>query len=283
MKIEKRLLRLVKGSQAVFILTITLGLTSGLLLIWQARLLSSIVAEVFLRGSGLGVIYPSIKMLAILIVLRGIVIWGMDTSALELAIQVKTDLRKRLADHIMNLGPHYANQERAGELTNVTMQGVEATDAFFRQYLPQVLLAALLPLSILVVIFSIDRFTAFVLLLTAPLIPIFITLTSSLTRTATKRQWEKLGQFSAYFLDVLQGITTLKVFGRSLEQVNRIARVSDSYRQATMSVLKVTFLSALTLEMVATISTAVVAVEIGLFKSEVLSTLPNPTCGALTS
>ncbi len=264
MKIEKRLLRLVKGSQAVFILTITLGLTSGLLLIWQARLLSSIVAEVFLRGSGLGVIYPSIKMLAILIVLRGIVIWGMDTSALELAIQVKTDLRKRLADHIMNLGPHYANQERAGELTNVTMQGVEATDAFFRQYLPQVLLAALLPLSILVVIFSIDRFTAFVLLLTAPLIPIFITLTSSLTRTATKRQWEKLGQFSAYFLDVLQGITTLKVFGRSLEQVNRIARVSDSYRQATMSVLKVTFLSALTLEMVATISTAVVAVEIGL-------------------
>jgi len=264
MKIDVRLLRLVKGSQAVFILTTTLGLTSGLLLIWQARLLSSVVDRVFLQGAGLGAVYPSLSLLAIVIVLRGLVVWGMDSSAVELAIRIKTDLRQRLSNQIMSLGPHFSSQERTGELTNVTMQGVEATDAYFRQYLPQILLAALLPLGILVFIYSADKFTALVLLLTAPLIPVFILLTSSLTKNATQRQWEKLRQFSAYFLDVLQGITTLKTFGRSLEQVSRIARVSDSYRQATMSVLRVAFLSALTLEMLATISTAVVAVEIGL-------------------
>ena len=264
MKIDVRLLRLVKGSQAVFILTTALGLAGGLLLIWQARLLSSIVDRVFLRGADLNAVYPSLSLLAIIIVLRGLLVWGMDTSAVELAIRIKTELRQRLANHIMSLGPHYSSHERTGELTNVTMQGVEATDAYFRQYLPQILLAALLPLGILFFIFSADKFTALVLLLTAPLIPVFIILTSSLTKTATQRQWEKLRQFSAYFLDVLQGITTLKMFGRSLEQVSRIARVSDSYRQATMSVLRVTFLSALTLEMIATISTAVVAVEIGL-------------------
>ena len=129
---------------------------------------------------------------------------------------------------------------------------------------PALALAALVPLTILVVVFPLDLLSGVVFLLTAPLIPLFMVLIGNLAQSLTQRQWQTLSRLSAYFLDVLQGLTTLKMLGRSQAQVEKIARLSDQFRQKTMDVLRVTFLSALVLELVATLSTAVVAVEIGL-------------------
>ena len=144
------------------------------------------------------------------------------------------------------------------------MEGIDALEAYFSQYLPGLALAALVPLIYLLVVFPLDPLSALVLLLTAPLIPLFMVLIGNVAQALTRRQWQALSRMSAYFLDVLQGLTTLKLLGRSQAQTTVIAEVSDRFRQRTMSVLRVTFLSALVLEMVATLSTAVVAVEVGL-------------------
>jgi ATP-binding cassette subfamily C protein CydCD len=149
-------------------------------------------------------------------------------------------------------------------LVNVVNEGVETLDAYFSQYLPQLALAVLVPLTILAVILPVDTLSGLVLLFTAPLIPLFMVLIGDLANTLTRRQWSTLSRMSAHFLDVLQGLTTLKIFGRSRAQIRVIAQIGERYRSTTMDVLRVTFLSALVLEWVATLSTAVVAVEIGL-------------------
>ncbi len=264
MKLDPRLLRLVRDYQAVFLLTVTLGLAGGMLVIWQARLLSQVVAGVFLYGLNLSDVSRLMIVLLVVLVLRAVAIWGMDGSAGEMAAHVKCDLREELFTHISALGPAYLSRERTGELTSVAVEGIEALDAYFSQYLPQVILAGLIPLLILLFIFPLDALSAVLLLLTAPLIPVFMVLIGGASHTVTQRQWQSLQRMSAYFLDVVQGLTTLKILGRSLAQIKVITQISERYRQTTMGVLRVTFLSALALEMVATISTAVVAVEIGL-------------------
>ncbi|NIW43541.1 MAG: thiol reductant ABC exporter subunit CydD, partial [Gammaproteobacteria bacterium] len=137
-------------------------------------------------------------------------------------------------------------------------------DAYFSQYIPQLVLAVLVPVTFLFVVFPVDLLSGFVLLLTAPLIPVFMVLIGSIAQSLTRKQWKTLSRMSAYFLDVLQGLTTLKILGRSREQTARIKQISEQFRDQTMGVLRVAFLSALALEMIATISTAIVAVEIGI-------------------
>ncbi len=191
-------------------------------------------------------------------------VWGSELAANRVAQRVKNRLRGRLLQHVLALGPAYTSGEQTGELTSALVERVDALEAYFSQYLPGLVLAGLVPLTILVVVFPVDLLSGVVFLLTAPLIPLFMVLIGNLAQSLTQRQWQTLSRLSAYFLDVLQGLTTLKMLGRSQAQVEKIARLSDQFRQKTMDVLRVTFLSALVLEMVATLSTAVVAVEIGL-------------------
>jgi ATP-binding cassette, subfamily C, bacterial CydD len=180
------------------------------------------------------------------------------------ARRVKQNLRQLLTDRLFALGPAYVQGERSGEVSTVLLDGVESLDAYFSQYLPQLVLSAVIPLAILAVVFPLDVLTGIVLLLTAPLIPLFMILIGKSGEKLTGRQWKTLSRMSAHFLDTLQGLTTLKLLGRSQERAAEIEAVSEGYRLATMNVLRVTFLSAFALELVATISTAVVAVEIGL-------------------
>jgi ATP-binding cassette subfamily C protein CydD len=241
-----------------------LGLLAGILLVWQARFLSRIVSRVFLEQGSLGDVQSLLMALLVLATLRAGARWGSEVAANRAASRVKIDLRQRVATHLLTLGPAYTRGERSGELTNTVVEGIEALDAYFSQYLPQLALAALVPLTILIFILSRDWLSALVLLLTAPLIPLFMVLISSRADALTRRQWTSLSRMSAHFLDVLQGLTTLKLLGRSREQIWAIIRVSERYRQTTLGVLRVAFLSALVLELVATLSTAVIAVEIGL-------------------
>lgn len=264
MKLDPRLLRLVREYQAVFLVTILLGIAGGVLVVWQARLLSQVVDGVFMAGWNLSDVAGIMLGLLVVIGLRSLSVYGMEYSAGALAARIKRDLRQRLFVHISALGPSFTWSERTGDLTSVVLNGARELDAYFSQYLPQVILAVAIPIITLLFILPLDVLSAVVLLLTAPLIPIFMVLIGGFSQSVTRQQWQTLRRMSAYFLDVLQGLTTLKIMGRSLAQIKVIAQISERYRQTTMGVLRVTFLSALVLEMVATISTAVVAVEIGL-------------------
>jgi ATP-binding cassette subfamily C protein CydD len=246
------------------ILSVLFSLLGGLLAIGQAALLSRVIARVFLERVSLGQVQSELVSLLVIFAVRALMASAGELSARFTAIRVKSDLRRTLADHLMQLGPVFASQERSGELANTASEGIEALDAYFSQYLPQLALAALIPLAVLLVVFPLDRLTGIILLVTAPLIPVFMLLIGNLSESATRKQWAVLSRLSAHFLDVLQGLTTLKQLGRSRDQTSGIDQVSQQYRRATLEVLRVAFLSALALELVATLSTAIVAVEIGL-------------------
>ena len=164
----------------------------------------------------------------------------------------------------MKLGPAYTRGQRTGELTTAAVEGIEALDAYYSQYLPQLVITTLIPISILLVVFPLDLLSAVVMLITAPLIPFFMIMIGKGAEIVTKRQYQTLSRLSAHFLDSLQGLTTLKLFGQSKAHARNIAKVSDQFRDVTLQVLRITFLSALALELLATISTALIAVEIGL-------------------
>jgi len=262
--VNKRLIALACSSSAALIFTIMAGFMAGILTVGQAWTLSKSVDDVFLGGLTLSEISGTLQLWLLIVLGRALMVWLGEISAGILARYVKTALRERLYRQLINLGPNYVRGERTGELINTMVEGIGALDAWFRGYLPQLVLAALLPLTFLFFIFPRDLLTGFVLLLTAPLIPIFMYLIGSLADELTKKQWKTLSHMSAHFLDVLQGLTTLKYLGRSREQIDIIAKVSTEFRKTTLGVLRVAFLSAFVLEIVATLSTAVVAVEIGL-------------------
>jgi ATP-binding cassette, subfamily C, bacterial CydCD len=261
---HRRLLQLAKDTRFSLTLTVLSALLAGLLTIWQAWLISSTVDGVFLKGQTLAQVIDWLRLLLVIIAGRAALAWVNEISANAVAVRVKTDLRERLFAHIQALGPAYVRDEQTGELTAAAVEGIEALDAYFSQYLPQLVITALVPLSILIFVFPLDLLSGVILLITAPLIPFFMILIGKGAEIVTNRQYETLSRLSAHFLDSLQGLTTLKLFGRSKAHAKSIEKVSEQFRERTMAVLQVTFLSALVLELLTTLSTAVIAVEIGL-------------------
>lgn len=264
MNLDRRLLKQVNSVRMTLGVAVLAGALAGLATVLQARQVSQIISGVFLGGRSLSQVMPWMAALLAVITARAVLGYLADRAATRAALGVKENLRQQLARHLLALGPAYAHAERSGELLNTATQGIEALDAYFSQFLPQLALAGLLPLAYLVIVFPLDPLSAVVLLLTGPLIPFFMFLIGSAAERLTHRQWTALGRMSAYFLDTLQGLVTLKTLGRSRDQIARVAEVGEQYRQATMSVLRVTFLSALVLELLSTMGTAIIAVEIGL-------------------
>ncbi|NPA90206.1 MAG: thiol reductant ABC exporter subunit CydD [Chloroflexi bacterium] len=262
--VDKRLFREAKSAKVALLLTVGMGLVVGVILVGQAYVLAEIIDRVFLGGQGWTEVRVLVAALLGFSALRGLALWVREVTAQRVSGRVKTALRDRLMAHIFALGPTYARGERSGELSNTVVEGVEALDAYFSQYLPQLATSALVPLTIALIVATQDTLSAVVMMVTAPIIPMFMMLIGSIADRMTKRQWGTLSRMSAHFLDVLQGLTTLKMLGRSREQVKTIADISDQFRRTTLGVLRVAFLSALVLELMATISTALIAVEIGL-------------------
>ncbi|GBF35716.1 transport ATP-binding protein CydD [Desulfocucumis palustris] len=262
--LDKRLFGETGPVRVFLALSVGLGLGSGLLAVLQAGCLARVVNRVFLNGNNLEDVRALLGVLLGLIIFRAGLAWIGEIAAHRAAAGIKHRLRQRLLAHLLALGPVYAGGERTGELVNVLVEGIEALDAYFARYLPQLALAALLPLAVLGFVFPLDIVSGLILLFTAPLIPLFMFLIGKWAQSLSRRQWEALSLMSAHFLDVLQGLTTLKIFGRSKEQAKTIARISGNFRDTTLGVLRVAFLSALALEFVATISTALVAVTVGL-------------------
>ncbi|HEU4744287.1 MAG TPA: thiol reductant ABC exporter subunit CydD, partial [Anaerolineales bacterium] len=260
---HRRLLSLTRDSRSALLLTILSGFLIGLLTIGQAYLLSLTVNGVFLEGQTLAQVAGWLRFILVVIAGRALLTWVNEVSANAVAVKIKTDLRERLFNHILQLGPAYTRGQRTGELTTAAVEGIEALDAYYSQYLPQLVITALIPISILIVVFPIDLLSGIVMLITAPLIPFFMIMIGKGAEIVTRRQYQTLSRLSAHFLDSLQGLTTLKLFGQSKAHTKNIETVSNQFRDTTLGVLRITFLSALALELLATLSTAVIAVEIG--------------------
>jgi len=261
---DKRLMAETRLARFAFIATVSLSLLGGVLIIGQAFLLSQVINNVFLEEANRSDVSGLLLGLLIIIGLRAINQSATQISAAEVAIRIKQDLRERLTAHLLKLGPAFTASERSGELSITATSGIEALDSFFREYLPALFTAVLVPLAILFVALPIDLLTFIVLLITAPLIPIFMVLIGMAAGALARSQYTQLGQMSAHFLDVMQGLTTLKLFNRSKPQIAIIRQITDQFRESTLGVLRIAFLSAFALEFLATISVAIVAVEVGL-------------------
>lgn len=262
--VDKRLIEQVKQHKKQFFLLVGLGLGGGILAVLQADFLAKIINGVFLDKLDFTGVSLWMGALFLVMTLRSVFVWLIDVTAHSLAAYIKKDIRQKILGSLFTLGPLYIHGQQTGELVNVLVEGVENLEPYFAKFLPQLFTAVVVPCVILTVVFPLDFTTTLVLLGTAPLIPIFMILIGRTAEQVNKQQWETLSRLSAHFLDVLQGLTVLKVFGRSIEQIQVIRRMSSQFRVQTLSVLRIAFLSALVLELVSTISTALVAVTIGL-------------------
>ena len=244
-------------------LAVGLGVLAGFLLILQAWCLARIVDGVIFQQQTLVEVMPwAWGMLALLLVRAGLA-YASEQVAFQAAAVVKQALRERLFERLQALGPLYLAGQRSGAIAMVLTDGVEALEAYYARYLPAMSLAGLIPLAILAFVLPMDWQSALVMLVTAPLIPFFMILIGKGAERLNQSQWRQMARMSGHFLDVIQGLTTLKLFNASRREAKVIARIADDYRNATMKVLRVAFLSSLALEFFATVSIAIVAVLIG--------------------
>jgi ATP-binding cassette subfamily C protein CydD len=244
-------------------LAVGLGLANGILLIVQAWLLARIIDAVVFQDAGLADVAPWLWPLLLLFAARAALARGSEQSAFLAAAQVKISLRDRVYRHIQAAGPAWLAGQRSGALAEDLTRGIENLEAYYARYLPAMSLTALIPLAILLVVLPLDWLSGLIMLFTAPLIPLFMILIGRSVESLNQRQWKTLARMGAHFLDVIQGLTTLKLFNASRREAEVIARISDDYRQSTMRVLRVAFLSSAVLEFFSTIGIAIIAVFIG--------------------
>ncbi len=244
-------------------ITIGLGLAGGVLLIVQASVLAYLANAVIFEGAALSAVVGLLAGLAAIVVVRAGLVYLAQQSAFAAGRAVKTEIRARLVARLAERGIVWQRGTATGDLVNTLSDGVEALEAYYARYLPQSALAALVPLAMLAVIAPIDWISGLILVVTAPLIPVFMIFIGRGAEKLNQRQWRRMGVLSGHFLDALQGLTTLKLFNLGAREARLIARLSDEYRLATMRVLRLAFVSSLVLEFLATVSIAMVAVLIG--------------------
>jgi ATP-binding cassette subfamily C protein CydD len=242
---------------------ITFGALSGLLLVPEAWLLSRAVTDVIFAHRSLAFVLPLLWPLVGLFFLRALLTHGGTVAAVAASARVKRDLRQALHRKLAALGPGFLGGERSGDLASLLVEGVDTLDKYYTAYLPQMAVAAFIPVALLIAIFPADWVSGIILVAGAPLIPIFMIVIGKGTERLNQTQWRKLALMSAQFFDVVEGLTTLKLFGASRYEAEIVGRISDEYRHSTMSVLRVAFLSSLVLEFFTTLGVAMVAVFIG--------------------
>jgi ATP-binding cassette subfamily C protein CydD len=257
------LFRQIKYLRRSLALSVILGVLGALAVIAQMRFLSEIVNAVFLLHRSLVQVEWLLVFLLAAILLRAMLVWGREVVNRRGAIRVKAEVRKRLFAHLLRLGPMFSRGERTGELVAVASEGIERLDAYVSRYLPQLFLSVLIPVLIIITIWPLDWLSAVLLLFTGPIIPLLMFLVGSYTEKRIEAQWTALSRMSAHFLDVVQGLTTLKIFGSSIVERERITRISNGFRDKTLQVLRYAFLSGAVLEFMTAMAIGVIATTLG--------------------
>ncbi len=241
-----------------------LAVLSAALIVAQASLLAAAIAPVVVSDADLADRSGVLVALALVLAARAVVTWAGSRAGVRTSALVRAQLRAVLLQGALRRGPAWLARERPGELAVTATSGLDAMDGYVTRYLPQLVLASILPVFLLARVAFADLTAAAILAVTLPLIPVFMVLVGSAAQTRMRSQWALLGRLSGHFLDVVEGLPTLRVFHRAKAQVAVVRRVTDRYRRETMATLRIAFLSALVLELLATLSVALVAVSIGL-------------------
>jgi ATP-binding cassette subfamily C protein CydCD len=265
---QRRLGKASRAARAQLVTTVALGCLATALIIAQATLLAHIVVDAFLGGASLSDLLPQLAWLLAVSLARGAVDLGFEATGRIGASRVMAELRSRLVRHLLKERPGALSGERSGDLAAATVQGVDALEAYYARYMPQAVLAGLTPLAILAWAAPRDWEAAAILAVTAPLVPVFMVLIGRLAEGATRRRWQRLSRLSARFFDLVGGLETLRANGRAEAQADSIAAAGESYRRETMATLRIGFLSALVLELLAMIGVALVAATVGIQLAE---------------
>jgi ATP-binding cassette subfamily C protein CydCD len=258
------LLAHARATRGFLLASVLIGTVSAVLLVAQAFLIADAVTAAFQDGAGLGEVQSTLVALVAIAVARAVLAWASEAVGHRSAATATSQLRMQVVQRALHLGPAFLGGRGVGELTALVTRGASALDTYFARYLPQLVLAVVVPLIATVVIATQDLLAAVIIALTVPIIPVFMVLIGRYTQARVDRQWTTLGVLSGHFLDVVGGLPTLKVFNRARAQVATIRSVGDQYRRSTMSVLRISFLSSLVLELLASLSVAIIAVAIGL-------------------
>lgn len=262
--VDPRLLHRARASLAYLGICVAIGAVTAILVIAQAGLLAHGIAAAFVGGADLADLGSTMMLLALVILGRALTAWATESAAHRASARVKSQLRSQLLAHAVRLGPRWLAGRRSGELTTLATRGVDALDVYFSRYLPQLVLAVVIPIAVLLRMVPADLLAAVTVVLTLPLIPVFTVLIGLAAQARSRRRWRALTHLAHHFLDVVAGLPTLKIFGRAKMQAAQIRRVTDEYRRETMATLRVAFMSSLVLELLASIAVALVAVGVGL-------------------
>jgi len=244
-------------------LSIMLGLLSGLLILAQAWLMAGLLHNLIIQHTPREALLQSFLLMARTFILRAGVTWLREQVGFICGRIIRQEMRKLVLDRLENLGPAWIQGKPAGSWASIILEQIEDMQDYYARYLPQIALAGIIPLLILVSIFPINWAAGMILLVTAPLIPVFMALVGMGAADANRRNFVALARLSGNFLDSLRGLDTLRLFHRGTAEIDQIKRSTESFRARTMDVLRLAFLSSAVLEFFASISIAVVAVYFG--------------------
>ncbi|MGN6793548.1 MAG: thiol reductant ABC exporter subunit CydD [Streptosporangiaceae bacterium] len=261
--LARRLLSEATDGRRALIAASLLGLVVTGLILAQAQLLAHALASAA-TGAAATALHGTLLVLLIVVVARAAAVHAGEVTALRGAAAIKERLRSSLARHVLDLGPAWLGPQRPGEIATLGTSGLDALDPYFARYLPQLVLAGAMPAAVVATVTAADWVSGLIIAVTLPLIPAFAALVGLRTRAQAARSWQLLAGLSGHFLDVVQGLATLKLFGRAAAQERVIGETTTRYRASVMATLKIAFLSALVLELSASLATALVAVEVGL-------------------
>lgn len=244
-------------------LSMMLGLLSGLLILAQAWLMAGLLHSLIIEHTSRDALLQSFLLMALTFVLRAVVTWLREQVGFICGGIIRQEMRKLVLDRLEKLGPAWIRGKPAGSWASIILEQIEDMQDYYSRYLPQIALAGIIPLLILVSVFPINWAAGLILLVTAPLIPLFMALVGMGAADANRRNFVALARLSGNFLDSLRGLDTLRLFHRGTAEIDQITRSTEHFRARTMDVLRLAFLSSAVLEFFASISIAVVAVYFG--------------------
>lgn len=262
--LNKRLLKESKGKNFYIIVVILTSVVNSIFILISAYLLATIVSGIFLKTKNLEEIKNYIILFLANAVLKTIISSISEIYIKNSAEDIKENFRKRLFQLVISSNPYKVKKEKLGEVINILTEALEMIGQYYSEYIPQFFAAFIIPLLICLGVAIVDKLSALIMIITYPIIPLFMILIGYKSKEANEKQWKKLNLLSSHFIDMIQGLSTLKIFGISKKQEEKIFKISENHRKATMEVLRISFLSALVLELFSTISIAVVAVNLGL-------------------
>jgi ATP-binding cassette subfamily C protein CydD len=261
--LDPRLLRYAAAARTYFAVGVVLGIVRTAATLAFCLLLSQAIVGA-IAGRPLAELAPGIFWVAAIGVVRAGAIWAMDVASARGAAMVKSQLRRRLVVGIARLGPGWLRARNRVDVVTTAGPALDALDGYFSLFLPQLILTAIATPVVIVAIFLQDLLSGILVVVALPLIPIFMILIGMATQAVQRRQWLVLAHLSSRFLDVVSGLATLKIFGRQQRQATRIASLTEDYRVETIKVLRMSFLSGFALELIGSLSVALVAVSVGL-------------------